>query len=142
MSDQAKKLIEEAKAIGTFHAERAAAYTGGPKPFRHNGHDREAACPWLTDTEVASAVRMLTRYDLDHEGVVNMARDRILHLSQTRVSRDDVIEECALVVEEARVIGQKYHWWGAFWNYFNDPFPDRDKLAALLRSLKSTNKPL
>lgn len=51
--------------------------------------------------------------------------------------RDAVIEECAVEIEQARMAGQKYYWWGAFWTYFNDPFPNRDKLAAMVRSLKA-----
>lgn len=67
-----------------FHARRSATYKGGQLPFKHNGHDREAAYPWVTDEEMAGMVRMLMRDDLHHEAVVCAARDRILHLSQTR----------------------------------------------------------
>lgn len=98
MNDQAKKLIDEVKAIGKFHAERAAAYTGGPKRFKHNGHDRDAAYPWLSDEEIAGMVRMLMRYDLNHEGVCCAARDRILHLSQ-RLSWLESVEVYAKTLE-------------------------------------------
>lgn len=75
-------LTKEVDRVNKFHAERAAAYAGGPKLFNHNGKDREAAYPWLDDIEMAGMVRMLGRYDINHEGVVCAARDRILHLSQ------------------------------------------------------------
>lgn len=78
----ALSILEEAKAIGERHRKLAAAYTGGPKYFHHMGHKREAALPWLSDVEMAGEVRMLMRDDLDHEGIVCAARDRILHLSE------------------------------------------------------------
>ena len=36
----------------------------------------------LSDIEVAGKVRMLMRYDLDHEAVCTAGRDRIMYLSQ------------------------------------------------------------
>lgn len=51
--------------------------------------------------------------------------------------RAQIIEEFAQAIEQARIAGQKYHWLGAFWIYFNDPFPKRDELASLMRMLLS-----
>lgn len=48
-----------------------------------NGHkDMPISYPHLSDAEMAGKVRMLFRDDLDHEGVVMGARDRIMALSK------------------------------------------------------------
>lgn len=82
MATSAEDFLKEAKRIGAEASARRASYTGGPKYFQHNGHQREADMPWLSDVEMAGTVRMLLRSDLAHEAVVCAARDRILHLSQ------------------------------------------------------------
>lgn len=75
-------LIEEIRRATADDALRAAEYKGPALPFRHNGHDREAAMPYLSHVEMAGRVRMLLRTDWTHEMVVCAARDRILHLTQ------------------------------------------------------------
>lgn len=55
----------------------------------------------------------------------------------TPEERNTVIEEVAAHVEQARVCGRKYHFWGAFWTHFNDPFPKRDVIAIYIRNLKT-----
>lgn len=75
-------IIAEAVAFGARIDQGREAYTGGPKQFQHNGHTREAAYPWISDTEIAGMVRMLLRSDIGHEAIVCAARDRIMHLSQ------------------------------------------------------------
>lgn len=95
---------------GELLARRQAEYTGGPKPFTHNGIAREAAMPYLSDEEMAGLVRMLMRDDIGHEAVVCAARDRILHLSQAMVSaRDAVLEEAATEVESAGGDSTEFH---------------------------------
>jgi len=78
----AARLLSEAKRIGEEMNQGRESYTGGPKLFHHMGHRREASYPWLSDVEIAGRVRMLMRDDLNHEGIVCAARDRILHLSE------------------------------------------------------------
>lgn len=47
-----------------------------------NGHTHEIDRPDLSDYHVAVKVRMLTRGDLNHEAVCEMARSRIMGLSK------------------------------------------------------------
>lgn len=57
------------------------------------GQTHEISCPNLSDKEVASRVRMLSRNDLDHEHVCLMARDRIMALSKEK-------EELIMIIGE------------------------------------------
>lgn len=55
--------------------------------------DKKTMCgQHLSDLEVASEVRMLTRSQLDHEAVCTMARDRIMYLSQQLEKAHKAIE--------------------------------------------------
>jgi hypothetical protein len=71
------------------------------KPYSH-----------LSDTEIASKVRMLTRSDLDHELVVCAARDRIMSLT---AERDELARK--LGEAEAKLVR---------FDEANTPFEDRD----------------
>lgn len=55
----------------------------------------------------------------------------------TPEERNAVIEEVAKEIDQMRMAGQKYSWWGAFWTYFNTPLEGREKIAAVVRSLKT-----
>jgi len=68
-----------------------------PLTYDWNGHtNMPISFAHLTDLEMASRVRMLMRSDLNHEGVVVGARDRIMALSK----RVDELEAEATTMRE------------------------------------------
>jgi hypothetical protein len=82
-----ERMLAQAQANAKEHAklrEKWQAEDGRPLPFWFLNKGRECDLPWLTDEQMAGLVRMLMRHDYNHESVVCAARDRILHLSQSR----------------------------------------------------------
>lgn len=54
---------------------------GQERTYTWNGLTHTISYPQWSDVEMAGAVRMLMRYDLNHEGIVVGARDRIMCLA-------------------------------------------------------------
>lgn len=76
------KSLDPAGILAERGGVSATAEDGAAKCAVVNGVRREILGPELSDAEVASAVRMLERGQIDHEAICTLARDRILYLSQ------------------------------------------------------------
>lgn len=92
-ADEADTLTAMAKRMGMTVSDVADAKPWPPEAVaayaeKHGRRSDPIGYQHLPDVQVASAVRMLMRNDLDHEGVVCAARDRI----------------CALHVEKAALL--------------------------------------
>lgn len=79
---QRERAIElwNTRALSAECGVKALADEPAKKLYTHMGHTHEVSYPHLSDEDIAHKVRMLMRSDLDHEGVVVGARDRILYL--------------------------------------------------------------
>ena len=67
----------------------ADAYAGRPESYGH-----------LSDKAIADKVRMLMRDDLEHEGIVVAARDRIARLARQLRDAQDTLARIALEYPE------------------------------------------
>ncbi len=73
------------------------------RTYDWNGHTNlPISYPDLSDFHMAGKVRMLMRSDLDHEGVVCGARDRIMCLSKERANLVVAFNEMARCLSEGK----------------------------------------
>lgn len=73
------------------------------RTYDWHGHTHEIGLPNLTDKAMASAIRMLSRSDRDHEHIVRSARDRIMCLvkekAQLTAERDELLRALKEVLD-------------------------------------------
>ena len=73
------------------------------RTYDWNGHTNlPISYPDLSDFHMAGKVRMLMRSDLDHEGVVCGARDRIMCLSQEKALLEERVQQLEDDLDDAR----------------------------------------
>lgn len=120
MSDRAKTAPNEtftalARKMGATVSELADAApwdaaTCARYVERHADKARMMGAQW-PDAQVASAVRMLVREDLDHESVVCLARDRIVALIAERELLLQTLKATRTLVAEGAADGFTDHGW-------------------------------